>query len=297
MKKMIFIFAIAGFLLGSPIEIGIGARAQAMGGAFVGVADDATAVYWNPAGLGTIQNTEIYFMHWIMPQIKELVIDYASVVYPLLLMNESNFGVGFGWKRVGAKLEEFSNGDLTQNPNLSTISENTFSLAAGAEVKKFSLGFVLNRFLIDSRIGSLSGWGFDFGFKAHLFSVLKIGFLMRNIAAGYGDEKIVPNYRFGFSLNFFPIKVENKVRDRVILAFDVSTKKNVNGLEGTTLHTFAGLEIQWIRQFAIRVGWNDNYPFSAGAGFYFKGILLDYAYSSGNKYLKDSHRLGFGLRF
>ena len=32
---------------------GIGARAEGMGGAFVAVADDATAVYWNPAGLGT----------------------------------------------------------------------------------------------------------------------------------------------------------------------------------------------------------------------------------------------------
>jgi hypothetical protein len=29
----------------------VGARAQGMGGAFVGVADDASAVYWNPAGL------------------------------------------------------------------------------------------------------------------------------------------------------------------------------------------------------------------------------------------------------
>ena len=30
----------------------VGTRAQGMGGAFVGVADDASAVYWNPAGLG-----------------------------------------------------------------------------------------------------------------------------------------------------------------------------------------------------------------------------------------------------
>jgi hypothetical protein len=33
-----------------PFEV-IGTRAQGMGGAFVGVADDASAVYWNPAGL------------------------------------------------------------------------------------------------------------------------------------------------------------------------------------------------------------------------------------------------------
>src|SRR3954468_13941768 len=31
----------------------IGERAQGMGGAFVAVADDATAIFWNPAGLGT----------------------------------------------------------------------------------------------------------------------------------------------------------------------------------------------------------------------------------------------------
>ena len=32
---------------------GIGTRAEGMGGAFVAVADDATALYWNPAGLAT----------------------------------------------------------------------------------------------------------------------------------------------------------------------------------------------------------------------------------------------------
>jgi hypothetical protein len=34
-------------------QAAIGTRAQGMAGAFVGVADDATAVYWNPAGIAT----------------------------------------------------------------------------------------------------------------------------------------------------------------------------------------------------------------------------------------------------
>ncbi|MEO8151375.1 MAG: PorV/PorQ family protein [Bacteroidia bacterium] len=33
------------------LSIGLGARAQAMGGAHVGIVDDVTAAYWNPAGL------------------------------------------------------------------------------------------------------------------------------------------------------------------------------------------------------------------------------------------------------
>ena len=35
-------------------KMGVGPRASAMGGAFVAVADDATALYWNPAGLALV---------------------------------------------------------------------------------------------------------------------------------------------------------------------------------------------------------------------------------------------------
>ena len=38
---------------------GIGARAQAMGNAFVGIADDYSATYWNPAGLAKMQKSEL----------------------------------------------------------------------------------------------------------------------------------------------------------------------------------------------------------------------------------------------
>lgn len=38
--------------------IGAGARARAMGGAFIGVADDATAASWNPAGLARLDKAE-----------------------------------------------------------------------------------------------------------------------------------------------------------------------------------------------------------------------------------------------
>ncbi|MCH8285826.1 hypothetical protein IIB79_04770, partial [candidate division KSB1 bacterium] len=34
---------------GEFLSIGVGARAQALGGAFAAIADDGTAFYWNPA--------------------------------------------------------------------------------------------------------------------------------------------------------------------------------------------------------------------------------------------------------
>src|SRR5438477_7409975 len=50
----------AAFLLFSTVSLNgqtldqIGERAQGMGGAFVAVADDASAIYWNPAGLSNV---------------------------------------------------------------------------------------------------------------------------------------------------------------------------------------------------------------------------------------------------
>ena len=41
-------------------EFGFGTRAMGMGGAFTGLADDYSAIYWNPAGLGQISNPVIY---------------------------------------------------------------------------------------------------------------------------------------------------------------------------------------------------------------------------------------------
>jgi long-subunit fatty acid transport protein len=41
-------------------DFGVGARAMGMGGAFVGVADDSTALHWNPAGLSQIKRVEFF---------------------------------------------------------------------------------------------------------------------------------------------------------------------------------------------------------------------------------------------
>lgn len=50
------------------LKIGVGARAIGMGSAYTAVADDATAIYWNPAGLSRLSKRELSFMHseWLL---------------------------------------------------------------------------------------------------------------------------------------------------------------------------------------------------------------------------------------
>ncbi len=49
---------------GAPfLKIGTSSRAEAMGGAFIGVVDDVDAIYWNPAGLTQLRRSTIGFTH------------------------------------------------------------------------------------------------------------------------------------------------------------------------------------------------------------------------------------------
>ena len=71
---------------------GVGARALGMGGAYVAHADDATAGYWNVAGLDALSVPEGAFMH--AERFDGIVsFDYAAVAWPLT--ERSTVGVSF----------------------------------------------------------------------------------------------------------------------------------------------------------------------------------------------------------
>ena len=61
------------------LKIGVGPRATGMGGAFVAVSDDASALYWNPAGIAKLDKHEILTSHsrWI----GDLDFNYAGAVF------------------------------------------------------------------------------------------------------------------------------------------------------------------------------------------------------------------------
>ncbi|MGE5177033.1 MAG: PorV/PorQ family protein [Hyphomicrobiales bacterium] len=62
------------------LKLGVGARAMGMASAYVALADDPTATYWNPAGLASMQGAQVTVMHneWIQDFRQE----YAAVGAP-----------------------------------------------------------------------------------------------------------------------------------------------------------------------------------------------------------------------
>ena len=74
MSKKLTLLIVMSFLLSSSLAFGnglslnsIGPRALGMGGAFVGLANDASAIYWNPAGLSGQQCGVMLFMTDVIP--------------------------------------------------------------------------------------------------------------------------------------------------------------------------------------------------------------------------------------
>ncbi len=68
-----------GTTAGKFLSVGIGPKANAMGGAFTSIANDATAMYWNPAGIDLIERNQIVFTQtdWFV----DIKLNYIGAIF------------------------------------------------------------------------------------------------------------------------------------------------------------------------------------------------------------------------
>ncbi|MCD4819098.1 MAG: hypothetical protein K8S23_10445 [Candidatus Cloacimonetes bacterium] len=89
------IYLHAGRFAGDFLEIGSGVRALGMGGAFVAVADDASTIYWNAAGISQLDEAEINIMR---AYLYDGLAYYDNLTYCQPLPN--NVTIGLNWTRL-----------------------------------------------------------------------------------------------------------------------------------------------------------------------------------------------------
>ena len=253
----------------SAFKNGIGARALAMGGAFVAVADDATATLWNPAGLAQLDDTRLAGMSTDLYGLG-ITHQYIGAVTTF-----ANLGIGLGWERAsidGQVLDEggVQGGTFTwvEQAIVGSLATNVLDVAmAGANVKYY---------LADNGLGeAATGFGFDLGLLVSLGDMFVIGVNAMDLAGstlswdGGATDVISGLYKAGLAMKL--------ADDRLILAADVD-------FDGSDLgNTHVGVEFQVIDELALRGGvvLTDNfqdYYFAVGAGINVAGLYVDAAY-------------------
>ena len=119
------------------LSIGQSARAIGMGSAFVGVANDVSSIYWNPAGLTKVQGVSVAFDHTLW--IADIKYNYLAASY-----NLGDLGtVGFSY--IGSDIGEMNVTTISQPEGTGETFSSTqaaFSLAYAVQLTdNFSIGF------------------------------------------------------------------------------------------------------------------------------------------------------------
>lgn len=256
--------------------LGMGARALGMGGAHIAVAEDASVIYYNPAGLGQIERFSLVSLY---------TNQYGALNFLTLGAAYQNFGAGM--LRLSASgIEE--TGEYGDEIGTFSVAETALLLGYGRTITDgLSLGGSFKYYGQDLPENKGRGFTADLGI---LYTLPEgkgsVGFVGRNLfgKVKYSSEAEAEfNRSFGLGLAYRPM-------DELLLAADAVIEQDFSARFGAEYTLRSGI--------ALRAGaaLGDDTSLTLGAGFAVSDFKIDYAYQY-NRVLPDSHRLSLRLEF
>jgi hypothetical protein len=277
------------------LKMGIGARPLALGGAYTALAEGAATTYYNPAGLGMIEQKEIDTMHAVLSLDRKL--DYFSYAHPL---KGTKIGgtLSFGWIRFGVddipetRVDALGNPVLDAAGNVRVFSyfedvENAMTIGYGKQWnEKVHLGAALNRYTHKLFNNSADGYGLDLGVLYKANKKANVGLTVRHIGAELKWDTATARK------DDIPLATvlgtTYQVRENIKLLLDLEK----NGDEDLRPHF--GVE-GWVNNKIALRGGLDKDNISAGVGYRTAEWNFDYAFA--DQELGDVHRVSASLRF
>lgn len=278
---------------GAFLRLGMGTRALGLGGAFTAVADNGTAVYWNPAGIAWVQRRWADVMYRRMPlDRRQFMAVYTQELKP-------GGGIGLAWVNVG--VDGIDGRDLNGQPTGTlTDSENAIFFSFSPQFsQKVSAGLSM-KFLYNRLAGQTAkGFGGDLGVLVRPVKPLSIGLLFRDIGTritwnteGLFDQNVRRQETFPRSL--VAGAAYRMLQNHVLIAADVEKAQRRD-----TAYRM-GAEIGLPGGFAARTGLNDG-QLAAGAGFVMAlksaQVRFNYVFITNRIGLNETHAFEWELGF
>lgn len=287
-----------GFGEGTAFAYGIGARAIALGGAFVAIADDTSGSYWNPAGTGYVPGYHLGGMYvpGILSNVAGLsdAFQYINLsARPVQTGSLSGLGLGITWANYSISGTLDNNGSmLSDNSSRFLFSLSwafgigDWSLATGTNVK-----YYVHAMRAGAEAGVANGFGFDVGILVQ-GSVADIPVSFGLVSLDTHETVLKWHGTRGEPLAYVPWVLKGGVAvslfdSLVSLSGDIeysmpylqSDTSDSSGLG----HVHLGIEAAPIEQFVLRAGLvvskDGVTSLSAGVGLKpWKSIAVDYAY-------------------
>lgn len=260
---------------------GAGARSMGMGKAFTGLADDPSAIYYNPAGLALQNPLQISLMHVFL--FEDTFFDFGAVTYPV-----SGIGTfAIGYIRVSSL--EYDGRDSNWQPlGDFSVGQQAILLSYSREILNWlSMGFNFKLVHQDIFGNSSLGYGIDAGVMFTPSDIVSFGISVINALS--------PNMRLADQAETLPITIKAGTAlklfgDRVIPVVDMEWEPT----SGKDFKFRMGIEAYPIQQVAIRAGLDES-ELTFGLGAYLKPYRVDYSLAVQD--LGLSHRLSFTLAF
>lgn len=273
---------------GQFLRLGVGARALAMGGAFSGLANDPSAIYWNPAGMSQIDQFQFELMNVTLPF--EQTLNFFSGVLPL----QKNFRLGLSWigLRVGDIEGRTSNSEEPEF--VFGNSQNAFFLSLGSSIGR-ALAVGGNIKVIRNQLDNITatGIGLDLALLLRPSDRLAFGVTLQDLGTDFRwnggfIEPVDATLRFGTAI---------KIHDTFVLTGDLNKTSDLQ------TQFRVGAEFRLAELLPLWIGWNDN-QVTGGAGFHlpFHHNFLQFNYGYSNDQMFDDviHRIslvfGFGKK-
>lgn len=285
--------ALAGTHSGAFLRMGVGGRALAMGGSYVAIANDATAGYWNPAGLALVENASIELMYSYDLSF-DRSLNYAGIAKTF------EFG-SLGFSYLGGGMDDLVPYDENNNRLSGTFNtrEHAFILSYATGPLSFVrncapayVGISFKGIMQDmgDDDGSQFGIGADVGTMFSPVEMFTFGVAVQDI----GTKILDPN-------DTIPFHVRMGVAARALgdaLTVTVGAEKTRH-MGDPTLQLGAEYwtEFSEDKYGGIRVGMDEG-AFAAGFGLKIMGIGLDYAYVVEEQdFMGENHRFSLGFEF
>jgi hypothetical protein len=262
-----------------PLTIGIGARALGMGGAYTAIAEDADAIFNNPAGLGEIDSMKFTSMAGTV--LEEINYTVLGGIYPL--GNRLATGLGYvGAYTSGIELRN-NTGALLRRAN---FGSHLLLASCGKKFSdKFSLGINFKYFYnIGSEIdsGNGQGWNLDVGILQKGWDWLRFGLVGQNLL---NSGKIIyqsgaaeqPATKIKAGANLYLMGSGFGAAKFAAQEINLSLETCLNLRQSKTLDLNYGLEYSPHSLLTIRTGF-DQGLLTAGLTFKMAGLSFSYAY-------------------